>query len=210
MARNNKKTATVVVRSIARGADTPNKSVLAPLKELNRRGPLVSPPAFAPRLPTLPLPPVAPYAPLPPPPQTLPPLPHMPVLQLPNVGTPANVPAQPIQRELASTQHDLKPWKESRSVPKQWRWRSSPTTRTAGRAVGNEWASSSYVCGPAVETEWDCEADAGEDGEYEYEGMGEDQYIAHEDGERRGRVEVHIMDIAKPAKRRGESLLFRE
>ena len=40
--------------------------------------------------------------------------------------------------------------------------------------------------------------------------MGEDQYIAHEDGERRGRVEVHIMDIAKPAKRRGESLLFRE
>ncbi|TBU43002.1 hypothetical protein BD309DRAFT_961676 [Dichomitus squalens] len=204
-----KKTETVVVRPIKRGADSPRKTVLAPLKELNRHAPLVSSPICAPRLSTLPLPPGTPLPPPPPGPPILSPLPHMPALQFPTMGTSADVAARPVQHELAPIfiNNDPRPWhRQSRSPPKQSRWRSMPSTRTVGRTIGNEWVSADYVCGSAIEPEWGYEADAQEEREREW--CEERQHPADEEGGR-ARAEVHIMDIAKPAKRRGASLLFR-
>ena len=68
-----------------------------------------------------------------------------------------------------------------------------------------------YACTPAIGAEWD-EArgtyDMGVQEEWEREWAGESGYDADE-GDRRGRVEVHILDIARRAKPRGETLLCR-
>ncbi|KAM5546171.1 hypothetical protein V8D89_000297 [Ganoderma adspersum] len=83
-----------------------------------------------------------------------------------------------------------KPWKQPKSVPRIYRQlRSTPA----------------HVCSPAIEPEWDeargaYEMDVQE--EWEREWAGESQYDADEE-DARGRVEVHILDIAKPAKPRG-------
>ena len=68
-----------------------------------------------------------------------------------------------------------------------------------------------YAYTPAIGAEWD-EArgtyDMGVQEEWEREWAGESGYDADE-GDRRGRVEVHILDIARRAKPRGETLLCR-
>ncbi|PIL28703.1 hypothetical protein GSI_08747 [Ganoderma sinense ZZ0214-1] len=131
-----KKTDTVVVRPIKRGADTPRKMVLAPLKALNQHQPL-------------------------------------------NVLAPALV-APP-----------AKPWKQPKTVPRIYRqMRSAPAQVYNSPAMGTEWDEARGAYEMDVQEEW------------EREWAGESQHGDAED-DARGRVEVHILDIAKPAKPRG-------
>ena len=191
----NKKTDTVVVRPIHRGTGIPRKRVLAPLKELNQHLPLVSSPPYAPHIPTRPLPDVIPLPPL-----VLPPLPYMPLLSLPPTGPLANaITVDPaLQKTLAPAlvAPPAKPWKQPKSVPRIYRQLRSPPGHTCTPTMGAEWDEARGAYDMDVQEEW------------EREWAGQSQHDAdEEDG--RGRVEVHILDIARPAKPRGEGLLCR-
>nr|VWP01206.1 G protein beta subunit Gib2 [Ganoderma boninense] len=185
-----KKTDTVVVRPIHQGADTPRKMVLAPLKALNPHQPLVSPPPHAPHPSTRPLPAI----PFPLPPLILPPLPHMPLLSLPTPGLLADAGVDPdhgIQKVLAPelVAPPAKPWKQPKTVPRIYRQMHSPPGQVYRPATGPEYDQARGAYEVDVQEEW------------EREWAEESQHNAEEDT--RGRVEVHILDIAKPAKPRG-------
>ncbi|RPD61810.1 hypothetical protein L226DRAFT_534004 [Lentinus tigrinus ALCF2SS1-7] len=88
---------------------------------------------------------------------------------------------------------DPKPWKQSsRSAPRLRRG----VRRNAGRDDGRTWVSRRFVCGAAVDADWGSDLDLEDpaDATDVWEGDGA---VA------RRRVEVDILDIAKPAKVRG-------
>ncbi|KAI1786350.1 hypothetical protein LXA43DRAFT_1085489 [Ganoderma leucocontextum] len=99
-----------------------------------------------------------------------------------------------------------KPWKQPKSIPRIYRQHLTPATRAVGRTVGQEWCSDEYVCGAAIGPEWEHEArgayETDVQEEWEREWARESQYDADEE-DVRGPMEVHILDIAKPAKPRG-------
>ena len=132
-----------------------------------------------------------------------------PLLFPPTISFANTVTGHAMQKTLAPAlvAPPAKPWKQPKPVPRIYRQRSTP----AGRTVGREWCSNDCVCGAAVGPEWDldarCAYETDVQGEWERECARENQYGANGE-DARGRIEVCILDIAKPAKRRGESLLF--
>ena len=89
---------------------------------------------------------------------------------------------------------NAKPWKQaSRSAPRPWR----QTRRNAGRDDGRTYVSRRFVCGAAV----------GEESESDDQSHTEDRTDHRSPGgshtRRLEKVEVCLMDMAKPAKQRG-------
>ncbi|KAI0719753.1 hypothetical protein C8T65DRAFT_693077 [Cerioporus squamosus] len=89
---------------------------------------------------------------------------------------------------------DPKPWKQpSRSIPR----RGHSVRRNAGRNDGRTWVSRQFVC-EDEDADWDLDL------EDETEVLGSDYVSGSDEGRRSSeRIEVGILDIAKPAKLRG-------
>ena len=191
----NKKTATTVVRPMTRGEQNPKKVVLGSLAELNDHAPMVCPQTFAPLLRTRPLPPCDCPTPC----------------FASSTTTIVDADAHDASLQEQITAHwriyeETTPWyQESRSTPQRYRdW--TMTRRNPGRDDGKTWVSRRYVCGNADEPAANGSTDEtyDEDVEHEWEAGWEDQ-SGHEYERDRARMEVAIMDIAKPAKPRGTS-----
>ncbi len=121
------------------------------------------------------------------------------LLALPPITPFANAVADPaIQETLAPAlvAPPAKPWKQPKPVPRIYRQLRSTPAHACRPAIGPEWDEARGAYETDVQDEW------------EHEWAREDQYDADEE-DLRGRVEVQISDIAKPAKPRGGSLLFR-
>lgn len=194
----NKKTATIVVRPMTHGVQTPKKVVLGTLSELNDHAPMVCPPTFAPRLRTRPLPPChcsTPCAATP--------------ADGVDAATTAHADAQASILQEEVTAHlriyeDTKPWQQESVSSRHYRhheWRM--TRRNPGRDDGKTYVSRRFVCGTAVEPAPHDEThndDVQHEWEAEWTGPSETEYTRD-----RARMEVSILDIAKPAKPRGAS-----
>ncbi len=190
----NKKTSTIVVRPITRGARTPKKVVLATLAELNDHAPMVCSPTFAPLLRTRPLPPC-----------------HCPWPWTPALptATPANTTAAYADAQASVLQEEItahlrkyeetKPWKQESRSHRQYGW--GWARRNPGPDDGKTWVSRQFVCGTAVEPRLSADAhdeDVEHEWQAEWDGPSETEHPRD-----RARMEVSIMDIAKPAKLRG-------
>ncbi|KAI8989031.1 hypothetical protein BD414DRAFT_485770, partial [Trametes punicea] len=109
----------------------------------------------------------------------------------------------PIDRDMMKP---YKPWKQaSRS---RW-WKPPAPRRNPGRDDGRTWVSRRFVCGRSLDSGW--ETRDGDDSTMttESEPLGSDleEGISEEQEMPRRRREVRIMDLAKPAKPRGASVL---
>ncbi|RDX52467.1 hypothetical protein OH76DRAFT_1400253 [Lentinus brumalis] len=190
----NKKTSTIVVRPITRGAQTPKKVVLATLAELNDHAPMVCPPTFAPLLRTRPLPPC--HCPWP----CGPALPT--AAPAKTIAAYADAQASVLQEEITAhlrKYEETKPWKQESRSHRQYGW--GWARRNPGPDDGKTWVSRQFVCGTAVEPRLSADAhdeDVEHEWQAEWDGPSETEHPRD-----RARMEVSIMDIAKPAKLRG-------
>ncbi|KAH9924978.1 uncharacterized protein BXZ73DRAFT_103355 [Epithele typhae] len=219
----------IVVRQLERGASTPTKTVLGTTAELNQHRSSVSPgPTFPspPPLPLFPTPPRAPFigsrplppcaccAPSPAPARTVTAPKHP--LTDPTPPPPLASPAarDDVQDEItAHLRVDVKPWKTSkRDRYGNWSEPHWPATPRGGRnadttrAGAGAWVSRRFVSERAEEAR-DARGAADRDAEREWEREAAGWGAAAQEG-KRGKVEVHILDIAKVAKPRARSKRF--
>lgn len=190
MPSRSKKTPNIVVRPITRGADAPTKTVLATLNKLNIHEPVVR---IDPGI----------------------------VLQLcfSSLRTHA-LPSVPFQDKitahLKAYEPDPRPWKKaSRSIytysGRDWQRTARRDRRNPGRDDGTTYTSSRFLCEPSMDhnsilqQRGRSDADVGDEWEAEHARLERDPQGAREHEQ----IEVAILDIAKPAKRRrrGEFVL---
>ncbi len=123
----------------------------------------------------------------------------MPLRALPPIGPLTNTVAErAIQKMLAPALvvPPAKPWKQPKPIPRIYRQLRSTPAHVSRPTIGPEWDGAPGAYDTDVQEEW------------EHEWARESQDDTDEE-DVRGQVEMQILNIAKPAKPRGGSLLFR-